>query len=132
LNSKDLCLLEYLKELAAAGVTSFKIEGRAKSVYYQAVVCGIYRRALGLLGQGAAAEYRKEIARLKKELETKLVHRGYTSGFLLGAKAEQNVADSHNQSTWEFCGQVLRTEALGRGRLRVFFQVHNTVRKAIR
>jgi len=129
LNSKDLCLLEYLKELAAAGVTSFKIEGRAKSVYYQAVVCGIYRRALGLLGQGAAAEYRKEIARLKKELETKLVHRGYTSGFLLGAKAEQNVADSHNQSAWEFCGQVLRTEVLGRGRLRVFFQVHNTVRK---
>lgn len=129
LNSKDLLLLPYLKDLAAAGVTSFKIEGRAKSVYYQAVVCGAYRRALGLLGKRlAAAEYAKEISRLKKELETKLSHRGYTSGFLLGGKAGQNTEDSHNEIGWEFCGQVLGTEKIGRGRLRVLFQVHNTVR----
>jgi putative protease len=46
LNSKDLCLIKYLDKLVAAGITSFKIEGRAKSVYYQAVVVGAYRKAI--------------------------------------------------------------------------------------
>lgn len=45
-NSKDLNMLPYLEELAAAGVCSFKIEGRMKSRYYLATVVGAYRRAL--------------------------------------------------------------------------------------
>ncbi|MFA5155626.1 MAG: U32 family peptidase C-terminal domain-containing protein [Patescibacteria group bacterium] len=129
LNSKDLCLLEYLPALKVAGVTSFKIEGRAKSVYYQATVVGIYRRALGLLDKKmSASQLKKELNYLYSELETKLVHRGYTHGFLLGTKASQNVADSHQASDWEFCGQVIRTETSAAGRTRIYFQVHNTVR----
>ena len=46
LNSKDLCMIEYLKELINAGITSFKIEGRMKSNYYVATVTNAYRRAI--------------------------------------------------------------------------------------
>ncbi len=129
LNSKDLCLLKYIKELAAAGITSFKIEGRAKSVYYQATVCGIYRRALDLINRKTSpAKLKEEFNYLYKELETKLVHRGYTNGFLLGQKADQNIENSHNKSDWEFCGQVLKTEAAKNGKTKMYFQVHNTIK----
>lgn len=125
LNSQDLCLIKYLPELVAAGVSSFKIEGRAKSVYYQAIVASAYSRALDLIAKKTpATKLKKELAFLFSELETKLVHRGYTTGFLLGEKAKQNIINSHNKSPWEFCGQVLKIEA----KRRVFFQVHNTIK----
>ncbi len=129
LNSKDLCLIKNLPELAAAGITSFKIEGRAKSVYYQAVVCGAYHRALRAISQKYPAVKRKrELAYLYKELETKLVHRGYTAGFLLSERGEQNIARSHEKSAWEFCGQATGSEVDKVGKAKLHFQVHNTVR----
>lgn len=133
LNSRDLCLIKYLKELAAAGITSFKIEGRAKSVYYQATVCGIYARALKLINSKIApAKLKKELNYLFSELDTKLVHRGYSAGFLLGGRGEQNISNSHEPSPWEFCGQVIKTEIVKdkdkKEMIRVYFQVHNTVR----
>ena len=136
LNSKDLCLIEHLKDLADAGITSFKIEGRAKSVYYQATVVGIYRRALDLiLKRIPAAKLKKEIAHLFSELKMKLVHRGYTTGFLLGGKADQNINDSHQACAWEFCGQVLEEIPVATKKILielklvnpVVFQVHNTI-----
>jgi len=131
LNSKDLCLIKYLQELAASGITSFKIEGRAKSVYYQATVCGLYRSALDLVNKKVpSAKLKNELNRLYKELETKLVHRGYTTGFLLGTKADQNIINSHNKSDWEFCGQVLKSEKTKNGKIAVYFQVHNTIKLA--
>lgn len=122
LNSKDLCLIKYLDKLAAAGVTSFKIEGRAKSVYYQAVVVNAYRNSI---------DNKLKIEEFYKELNTKLVHRGYTTGFLLGAKGEQNLENSHIKSDWEFCGTVLslrakRSEA--RQSREVTIKVHNTLK----
>ena len=51
LNSKDLCMISHLKELADAGVNSFKIEGRMKSEYYVATVVNAYRRAIDNLFQ---------------------------------------------------------------------------------
>lgn len=50
-NSKDLCLLEMLPQLVAAGVDSLKIEGRMKSIFYVGGVVRIYRTALDYLGQ---------------------------------------------------------------------------------
>ena len=138
LNSKDLCLLKYLPELVEAGVTSFKIEGRAKSVYYQAMVGGIYRRALMRLEKNPPpAKLKKELDWLFSELKTKLVHRGYTAGFLLGEKADQNISNSHEVSAWEFCGQVLEEmpAPLRRNLAKLklinplVFQVHNTIRR---
>jgi putative protease len=136
LNSKDLCLIKYLDKLAAAGVTSFKIEGRAKSVYYQAVVVNAYRQAINSpLSRGVAAPRGRgvffTIEELYKELNTRLVHRGYTTGFLLGGKGEQNLENSHEKCAWEFCGTVIKKSPLKRGVPEgrgVFIQVHNTIK----
>ena len=45
-NSKDLCLIGYIPELAEAGVASAKIEGRMKSIFYVATVVRVYRQAI--------------------------------------------------------------------------------------
>lgn len=121
LNSQDLCLIESLPELIKAGVTSFKIEGRAKSIYYLAVVVGLYRQALNDSLSGGSA-VRKKLRLLRHDLETKIISRGYTSGFLLGEKAGQNTLDSHNKVAWEFCGQVVAwADGLA------LIKVHNTI-----
>ncbi len=98
LNSKDLCLIKYIPDLIKAGISSFKIEGRAKSVYYLANIIGIYKRAIL---EPQATDF------LYQELNNKITNRGYTTGFLLGKKAEQNTTDSHFVPKWEFCGQVM-------------------------
>ncbi len=133
LNSQDLCLIEHLPELVKAGVTSFKIEGRAKSVYYQATVCAAYRQALDLIKNKSLAVVKKELASLFQELNTKLVHRGYTTGFLLKDKANQNIKNSHQASSWEFCGQVISSsyQKIKSGSTRIMairFKVHNTIK----
>ncbi len=46
MNSRDMCLIEHVAELAQAGISSFKIEGRAKSAYYTAVSVNAYRCAV--------------------------------------------------------------------------------------
>ncbi|MFA5644049.1 MAG: U32 family peptidase C-terminal domain-containing protein [Patescibacteria group bacterium] len=122
LNSKDLCLIKNIPELIKAGITSFKIEGRAKSVYYLANVVGIYKQAL---------ENPKKINFLYKELFNKITHRGYTTGFLLGKKGEQNIENSHFIPNWEFCGQVIRNQSKKEGnkyRNRLIIKVHNTIK----
>lgn len=135
LNSKDLCLIKQLPLLVQAGITSFKIEGRAKSIYYQATVCAAYRKALNLiLGKTKALTLKKELAYLYQELEEKLVHRGYTTGFLLNDKADQNISNSHNKSKWEFCGQALQASFLEKNKgankniNKLQFKVHNTIK----
>lgn len=133
LNSQDLCLIEHLPKLIKAGVTSFKIEGRAKSVYYQATVCAAYRQALDLIKNKSLAATKKDLAILFQELNTKLVHRGYTTGFLLKDKANQNVKNSHQASSWEFCGQVIsssyqKIKTDSTKTVTVRFKVHNTIK----
>ncbi len=46
LNSEDMCMIEHIPELVDAGIDSFKIEGRAKSAYYTAVITNAYRAAI--------------------------------------------------------------------------------------
>ncbi|MFH1187446.1 MAG: peptidase U32 family protein, partial [bacterium] len=82
LNSKDLCLIEYLDKLAKAGVSSFKIEGRTKSAYYLAAITKLYRQTID-------NNYTPPKG-YKAELE-KITNRGYTSGFLFSEeKCEHN------------------------------------------
>ncbi len=61
-NSKDLCLLERLPELVAAGVNSLKIEGRMKSIFYVGGVVRIYRAALDFLATLPADAWREPAA----------------------------------------------------------------------
>jgi putative protease len=76
MNAKDLRLIQYLRELAEAGVCSFKIEGRTKSLFYLSVVTRAYRQAIDDLYAG------KELnPELMVELE-RITRRGYHSGFL--------------------------------------------------
>lgn len=80
LNAKDLCLLEHLGKLLDAGVTSLKIEGRAKSSYYVSVVTNAYRIALdGFLSDPS---YQAEPWLLEEVC--KVSHRRYDTGFLFG------------------------------------------------
>ncbi len=115
LNSKDLNLLKHVKELVDAGVVSLKIEGRAKSVYYQAVVNGIYSHITSSYctadRHNSQPITQKEINYLYEELENKITHRGYTTGFILGERADQDVENTHKVIDWEFCGVVVDDES---------------------
>ena len=81
LNAKDLCMLPYIRELAEAGISSFKIEGRAKSAYYTAVVTGAYRQAIDLYRQDPESFVLP--GWLAEEVE-KVSHREYSTGFYFG------------------------------------------------
>ncbi len=128
LNSKDLCLIKHLDKLADAGVTSFKIEGRAKSVYYQATVVHAYRFAIDQLRITNYELRKKEIDKLYKELETRVVNRGYTTGFLLGEKADQNLKEHHTNPSWEFCGVVTKQFQIPNSKFQIKVTVHNTLK----
>ncbi|MBW1854451.1 MAG: U32 family peptidase C-terminal domain-containing protein, partial [Deltaproteobacteria bacterium] len=86
-NSKDLCLIEYLPEIIAAGVDAIKIEGRMKGIHYVASVTRIYRRALDCYGE--APERYQFQAEWLEELK-KISHRDYTIGFFLGTPSEES------------------------------------------
>ena len=54
LNSRDMCMIDHLGDLCGAGLSSLKIEGRAKSAYYAAIVTGAYRHCLDAAAAGGA------------------------------------------------------------------------------
>lgn len=97
LNSKDLCMIEHLKELEKVGVVSLKIEGRMKSDYYVASVVNAYRRAL---------DKKNEMSLLQEELE-KTSHRRYTTGFYFGSDDKEYLEDSMPVQTAEFVAKVV-------------------------
>ena len=77
-NSRDMCMIDHVPELLAAGVTSLKIEGRTKSAYYAAAVTNAYRRAAdaALAGLPLAPVWREEVLAVS--------HRPYSTGFYFG------------------------------------------------
>ena len=103
-NSKDLNMLPYLDKLAAAGVCSFKIEGRMKSAYYLATVVNAYRRALdGTLSVSAALEELNKVA-----------HRAFTAAYALGDNAETiHYSDSQEAGTRAYVADVLEDGGAG-------------------
>ena len=79
LSPKDLCLVEHLPKLIEAGVNSFKVEGRTKSLYYVSAVAKAYRNAIDECVKNPDADLHKYFVELKK-----VGNRGYTTGFALG------------------------------------------------
>jgi U32 family peptidase len=121
-NSRDLCLLEHLPALLAAGVDSVKIEGRMKSHYYVAAVTRVYRAALDRL-LSAGQDYRLD-PRWLEELRM-VSHRPYDTGFLLGGQgALVHTGDSKYRRTHDFVAIVREIradgDALVEGRNRFF------------
>ena len=78
MNARDLCAIEHLSELRDAGVDSFKIEGRTKSVYYLATVTRAYHRAIVAMQANRPFD-----PTLLQELFA-TANRGFTAGFLKG------------------------------------------------
>jgi putative protease len=101
LNAKDLCMIEHLDAMKQAGISSFKIEGRAKSAYYTAVITSAYRAALDALGRGEAVP-----DWVLREVFT-VSHREYCTGFYLGSEnAAQFYEDSGYAREYDFIGVV--------------------------
>ncbi len=87
LNSRDMCMISHIPELVRAGVTSFKIEGRAKSPYYVAVVTAAYRAAIDGYLANPSEDYVPE-KWIIEELN-KVSHREYSTGFYFGNEPGQ-------------------------------------------
>lgn len=103
-NSKDLCLIDHLRELSDAGVSSCKIEGRMKSDYYVASVVNAYRRAM---------DGYDNYDILHSELE-KTSHRRYTTGFMFGADDKEFLQDSMPIQSYVFIAKVVEDAKDGR------------------
>lgn len=86
MSSKDMCTVSIIPELIAAGINSFKIEGRMKSAYYTAVVTNAYRMAIdAYMREGNAYRFDEQIMR---ELES-VSHREYCTGYYLNAPIDE-------------------------------------------
>ena len=114
LNSRDMCMIDHLDDLIDTGVTSFKIEGRAKSAYYVALTVNAYRAALDscLKGEKPPKWVLDEV--------NKISHRPYSTGFFYGKPTDgsgtqdpnivtnggQYFADSGYMRDYDFVGVV--------------------------
>lgn len=87
LNSRDMCMIEYIPKLIECGISSFKIEGRAKSSYYTATVTNAYRQAIDGYYANPSSDY-KPSQMILDELN-KVSHREYSTGFYLGNEPGQ-------------------------------------------
>lgn len=86
-NSKDLCMIEHIPELVAAGIDSFKVEGRMKTALYVASVARTYRLAIDDFYRDSEY-YRQRIPFYKEEI-AKCTYRLYTTGFFFGKPNEE-------------------------------------------
>lgn len=87
LNSKDLCMIGYIKELIESGISSFKIEGRVKSEYYVASTIKAYRDEIDKYFENPS-EYKFNPESYAEVLKTS--HRPYSTGFYLGKPTENS------------------------------------------
>ena len=99
MNSKDMCMIDHIPELIDAGLDSLKIEGRAKSAYYAAVVTGAYRHAIdtALDGRPLDPVWRDEVE--------KVSHRPYSTGFYFGEPG-QHTSHSRYVRDWQIMAVV--------------------------
>ena len=107
LNSKDMCTIDHLKELMDAGIDCIKIEGRAKSAYYAAIVTGAYRHCIDDLAAGKPIDpvWRDEVEHVS--------HRIYSTGFYFGHPG-QYVENSRYIREWQIVAKVESCDENGR------------------
>ena len=106
MNSKDLCMLEHLPDLIDAGVSSFKIEGRMKSVFYVATVVSAYRKAIDSY-MADPENYSFDYSWYNEML--KASHSEFTTGFYYDkpTNEDQNYQTSAYTREYSFTGKVL-------------------------
>ncbi len=110
MNSRDMCMIDHLDDIMAAGIDCIKIEGRAKSAYYAAVVTGAYRHVLDDVASGREIDpvWRNEVERVS--------HRHYATGFYYGEPG-QYTANSRYIREVQVCAIVLECDADGNATL---------------
>ncbi len=103
LSSKDLCLIDYLDKLVNAGIDSYKIEGRMKSIYYAAVVTRAYRKALDRVNGIEIKDFEK----YREELFN-VSHREFTTGFFFDKEDVQHTTKKTYKREYQFIGKVTK------------------------
>ena len=99
LNSRDMCTIDHLKDLMEAGIDCIKVEGRAKSAYYAAIVTGAYRHCIDDVAAGRETDpiWRDEVEHVS--------HRIYSTGFYYGQPG-QYVENSRYIRQWQIVARV--------------------------
>ena len=122
MNSRDMCMIDHLDDLMDAGVDCLKIEGRAKSAYYAAIVTGAYRHVIDDVAQGRPADpvWRDEVEHVS--------HRHYSTGFFYSPPG-QYYESSRYIRDWQICAVVMdcTPEGLATLSLRNKFRTGDTV-----
>ena len=100
MNSRDMCMIDHLPELMEAGVDSIKLEGRAKSAYYAAIVTGAYRHGVDAAAAGEPLDpvWRDEVEHIS--------HRRYSTGFFFGQPG-QYTESSRYVRDWQIVAKVV-------------------------
>ena len=106
MNSRDMCMIDHLQELHDAGVDCIKIEGRAKSAYYAAIVTGAYRHCIDDVAAGRPMDpvWRDEVEHVS--------HRIYSTGFYFGFPG-QYTEHSRYIRTWQIVAKVESCDETG-------------------
>ena len=107
LNSRDMCTIDHLKELTEAGIDCIKIEGRAKSPYYAAIVSGAYRHCIDDIYEG------RDIDPVWRDEVEHVSHRVYSTGFYFGFPG-QYTENSRYIRQWQICAIVESCDENGR------------------
>ena len=110
MNSRDMCMIDHIAELMDAGVDCLKIEGRAKSAYYAAIVTGAYRHAIDAAAAGRPLDpvWRDEVEHVS--------HRHYSTGFFFGQPG-QYYQNSRYIRQWQVCAIVTECDDEGNATL---------------
>ena len=110
LNSRDMCMIDHLADLMDAGLDSLKIEGRAKSAYYAAIVTGAYRHCLddAAAGRPVDSVWRDEVEHVS--------HRPYSTGFYYGPPG-QYYNNSRYIREWQVVALVTDCDEAGNATL---------------
>ena len=106
MNSRDMCMIDHIPELMRAGVDSLKIEGRAKSAYYAAIVTGAYRHCIDAVAAGQPVDpvWRDEVEHVS--------HRHYSTGFFFGQPGQYTESSRYIRD-WQVCAIVLSCDENG-------------------
>lgn len=117
LNSRDMCMIDHLHDLMDVGVDCIKIEGRAKSAYYAAVITGAYRHVIDDVAAGRPIDpvWRDEVDHVS--------HRVYSTGFYYGFPG-QYTESSRYLRQWQVCAIVTECDTDGMATLSLRNKFH--------
>ncbi|MBQ2062534.1 MAG: U32 family peptidase [Oscillospiraceae bacterium] len=106
MNSRDMCMIDHIDDLMDAGVDCLKLEGRAKSAYYAAIVTGAYRHVIDDVAAGRSVDpvWRDEVEHVS--------HRHYSTGFYYGQPG-QYYENARYIRDWQICAVVTDCDADG-------------------